>query len=90
MTSTRSISITRKAGVYGAQVLLDGTDIANGIDGLTVTMHAGQPANVELSIPIVDITEIQDTEARVYISPASREALTALGWTPPVGEDATP
>jgi len=90
MAHSRSISITSKAGALGAQVLLDGTNIANGVDAITVTMRAGQPTSVELNIPVIDITEIQHAGARVYISPASRAVLEALGWTPPAepGEEA--
>lgn len=76
----------RKLDTYGHEVILDGADIANGIDGLTITMHAGQPTSVELSIPIIDVTEVQDAETRILVPDATRDALIALGWTPPTEE----
>ena len=82
MAHSRSISITSKPNAF-TQVLLDGRNIASGVDAITVTMRVGQSINVELNIPVIDITEIQHAGARVYISPASRAALEALGWTPP-------
>lgn len=83
MTTTHSLKISKLDGRYGHEVLLDGADIANGIDGLTITMRAGQPASVELSMPIIDVTELQDPEARFHISDATRALLVALGWTAP-------
>lgn len=82
MATKHSLKISKFDG-YGHEVLLDGTDIANGIDGLTITMHAGRPTSVELSMPIVDITELQDPEARFHISDATRALLIHLGWTAP-------
>jgi hypothetical protein len=82
MTTKHTIEIS-KIDPYGHRVLLDGTDIANSINGLTITMRAGLPASVELSLPIIDVTEIQDAEARILIPDATRDTLTALGWTPP-------
>jgi hypothetical protein len=77
-----------KYDTHGHEILLDGTDIANGIDGLTITMRAGHPASVELSMPIVDVTELQDPETRILIPDATRDVLLALGWTPPADPDA--
>ncbi|SEO83287.1 hypothetical protein [Actinacidiphila rubida] len=82
----------RKYDTYGHEVILDGTNIANGIDGLTITMRAGQPSKVEVSMPIVDVTELQDPEPRILVTDATRAALLALGWTAPAepGEKPTP
>jgi hypothetical protein len=85
MTTKHTIEIS-KIDPYGHRVLLDGTDIANSINGLTITMRAGLPASVELSLPIIDVTEIQDAEARILIPDTTRDTLTALGWTPPADE----
>jgi hypothetical protein len=82
MTTKHTIEIS-KLDAYGHRILLDGTDIANGISGLTITMCAGQPASIELTFPIIDVTELHDPEARILIPDTTRDTLTALGWTAP-------
>ena len=79
---THKVSITGN-GVTETSVVVDGVDLARGLTGLELTMGVGQIPQLTLDVQLIDTTEIQDIEARVYLSPASHDALVALGWTPP-------
>ncbi|MFD9603308.1 hypothetical protein [Streptomyces sp. NPDC059970] len=65
------------------RVVIDGTDIAKGLAGLTVHVHAGEVPRVELDVHLTDVSRLGSVEAEVALSAGSHEALVALGWTPP-------
>lgn len=63
-------------------VYLDGQELG-GVRGFTVTAEVGQPTRVELDVLVLNRTALELVEAEVFIHPAARDTLTALGWTPP-------
>lgn len=72
------------------RVLIDGTDIAKGLTGLTLRLGADQVPRLELDLQLADMTGLGPIEAEVHLRKASHEALVALGWTPPASERRDP
>lgn len=81
MTNTHTLAIHSK-GTH-ATVHLDGTDIAHALTGIALTLGVNKAATATLDLVIVDVTEVQDTEARIVIPDATRDLLVQLGWTAP-------
>jgi hypothetical protein len=81
------ITITPGFGT-GSRVEIDGHDITNAVRGLTIHGEAGSLADITLDLLILDVTEMQDEHARIFIPEETRAALLALGWTPPPDEPA--
>ncbi|WP_282686318.1 MULTISPECIES: hypothetical protein [unclassified Streptomyces] len=69
-------------------VLVNGQDISHCVRGLTLTADVGRdvPA-LELDLVVYEATV--EGKAHVSIPPSTADVLTALGWTPPDGYDAT-
>lgn len=65
------------------RVFLNGVDISNGITGFELEANTREFPQLELKPFIVDVTEIQDVEARYYLPHSTVELLKQLGWTPP-------
>ena len=74
------------AGGHG-QVLVDGQDISNAVQSLSLAAHVGQSPVLQLVLNVATI-ESATGGARVHVvmPDATRAALIALGWTPPAGE----
>lgn len=70
-----------RPGGSPSQVMVDGTDLANGCRAIDVhTEFDGHPMlTLHLLLPEITV----DGEVRLWIPAATREALVALGWTPP-------
>jgi hypothetical protein len=83
--SRHRVEITPDWPPGNGSVLIDGHDIANAVREarVVVVVPAGEAPRVELELGVVNITPLGATEAEVYISPETRDALIALGWTPP-------
>lgn len=77
------LGITAKAPGEHSTVTLDGHDIARALTGLTLTLGVGQVPTATLDLLLLDITEVQDAETRILVPDATRDVLTALGWTAP-------
>jgi hypothetical protein len=88
MPDTHRLAITA-TGVGTAEVLLNGQDIANALTGLTLDMGVGKVPTATLDLLLIDTTKVQDAETRIFIPDATREALLALGWTPPTEPEPT-
>lgn len=85
MTTNHRLAINAPSP-RAVEVHLNGQDIAHGLTGLTLTMGAGRVPQATLDLLILDVTEVQDTETRILIPDTTRDALIALGWTPPADE----
>ncbi len=73
----------RSKGI-GHSVLIDGTDIARNLTGLTLHMGiAGEVPQLVLDVQLIDVTEIGSIEADVLLGQGVAETLKKLGWTPP-------
>jgi hypothetical protein len=64
------------------KIVLDDVDVSNGFNFCQLTMRAGDLAVLELGAPVIENGWVGG-EVAVQILPATREALIALGWTPP-------
>jgi hypothetical protein len=67
----------------GHSVLIDGTDIAKSLTGLTLRMGAGAVPQLVLDVQLIDVTELGSVEAEVLLGNGVAETLKKLGWTPP-------
>jgi hypothetical protein len=77
------LAIRATATGHGRTVTLDGNDISKALTGVTLTLGVGQVPTATLDLLLIDVTEVQDAETRILIPDATRDALTAIGWTPP-------
>jgi hypothetical protein len=74
-----------KLGRHGSgNVLLNGTDVASAVSGLTLRAIAGEPTELVLAVQ-VDEVEV-DGDLHVQVPPAVRGLLIASGWTPPADQ----
>lgn len=64
------------------KIVLDDVDVSNGFNYCSLVMRAGDLAVLELGSPIIENGWVGG-EVEVQILPATRDALIALGWTPP-------
>lgn len=64
------------------KIILNDEDVSDGFNYCCIEMRAGHIATMTLDAPIIDHGWVGG-EAEVQIMPATREALIALGWTPP-------
>lgn len=70
-----------RPGCY--QILIDGTDIAQGVTELDLSMRLNEVPTVTLDLKLIDVTELGSIEAEVMLGAGVHDALVALGWTPP-------
>lgn len=81
--STISISNMRPSI---AKIEIDGVDISNAIRSFTLTHGYGQHPVLELELALIDVTTLDAPEAEYLLTSATRDALLAMGWTPPAAE----
>lgn len=80
--SMHSVEITSN-GAY-ASIVLDGQDIARGVQAYEVRHEVGQYPEVELTLNIVTgQTASAEADVIVYLPDEAIAALLAAGWTPP-------
>ncbi|MEV7154905.1 hypothetical protein AB0N77_09800 [Streptomyces misionensis] len=72
------------AGGPGAQVELDGQNIAGSLTGLTLRLGVDEMPTATLDLLIHDFGA--ETEARFVLPDECRDLLVRLGWTPPAEE----
>jgi hypothetical protein len=68
----------------GAQVELDGQNIANVLTGLTLRMGVGEIPTATLDLVVFDLGA--EAEVRFEVPDECRDLLVRLGWTPPAEE----
>ncbi|PZT70190.1 hypothetical protein DN402_31725 [Streptomyces sp. SW4] len=85
-TRTGNLRIVSTGGP-GAQVELDGENIANALTGLTLRMGVDRMPTATLDLVVYDLGA--EAEVRFEVPDECRELLVRLGWTPPA-EEATP
>lgn len=71
-------------GPSSCTVKIDGKDVAPYVVGYYVTHRVGELPRVELQL--VGLERFSG-QADAVLPPSAVEALTALGWTPPLGRD---
>lgn len=82
--TAKHVAISLRRGV--GEILVDGRDIAHGVTDLTLTVGARRPAALVVELAVFLVRDVQvDGEAitTVRMPDATRDALIALGWTPP-------
>lgn len=62
-------------------IVVDGHDLSNITRGFTFTASVDEMPRLTVHLDLVDV--IADGEVRCDVPPETREALIALGWTPP-------
>lgn len=84
MSGPHRLSITPTGrGYRGYRVEVDGTDIADAVQALTVEMNGGRPVTAELDLGFVEIARFDSPDAEILFAQDSHDALVHLGWTPP-------
>lgn len=79
-----AIQITPGVPVADSHVVIDGHDISTAVRRVTVDMDCADAVpEVRLSLAFVEVTSFAAAEAEVILDEPTREALIALGWTPP-------
>lgn len=71
-------------GRASSQIVVDGKDLANGCRAIELYGEAADLPRLTLHLQLPEITV--DDQVRAWIPDGTREALIALGWTPPPGE----
>jgi hypothetical protein len=83
MTRPRLTIAPNANGLGRHKVLADGQDISHGVRSVRLSLDPGELPSVELELAVIEIDGIDVEESRLYVPDATREALIALGWTPP-------
>lgn len=72
-----------RAGTDGNEVIrLDDARIEHAVRGLTLYAEVGEPTRLHLDLLLRDGVHL-DGDVTVTVPSATRDALIALGWTPP-------
>ncbi|MGW4663218.1 hypothetical protein [Streptosporangium sandarakinum] len=71
------------------QVVVDGQDISDAVNSLTLRVEGGVLPVVDVELAMVEVTRIDSEDAELYIPLTTRDALIALGWTPPPASSTT-
>jgi hypothetical protein len=83
-------TLTLSGGPPPYKVTLDGQDLSEGIRRLTIDVAGDSLPRVEaeLIIHAIEVTDlgVKDSSFVLSMPDEAREALIALGWTPPAGE----
>lgn len=70
-------------GPANQRVVIDGVDISDGVTTWALGLGEDQIPRLELTMVLPDPTKAGSTGTEVTVSEAMRDALMALGWTPP-------
>ncbi|RSN12827.1 hypothetical protein DMB42_11660 [Nonomuraea sp. WAC 01424] len=84
--SERKLTLSGGRGSYS--VTLDGHDLSKGLRSLSIDVDprkSGPRVSAELAIDAIEVTGLALRDSRSFVSmpDGAREALIALGWTPP-------
>lgn len=77
----RSAHITLAKGRGTVEV--GGVDLARAVQGLNLSAEAGSPPVLTLDLRLIELSQFESDETVIHIPAATRDALVALGWTPP-------
>lgn len=84
--STASIRVGAVAGVSkGDRIEINGHDITTAVRRMTLAAEVGELTTLTLDLGATQGV-VFDGEVNVHLAEAARNALLALGWTPPPGE----
>lgn len=80
----RSVKAEIEVSGHGrdGRVVLDGHDVTNGVRGFVLRAGVDCVTELELDVVAADGATF-DGEVRLVIPESTRDALVALGWTPP-------
>ncbi len=81
--SGRRVHISTEGKPAGqASIKVDGHEISGGVRSLRLDMDTDSFPFIGLDMAVMDVSaDLEDT--RIVVTPGCREALLALGWTPP-------
>lgn len=84
---TTVTTLDARIGATSATVRVDGVDISHALTGLTITAGAGEGPTATLDLAIHEESghHVTATDVRLRVPDDTRDALVALGWTPPDG-----
>lgn len=78
---TRNVVIKAQAG--GPHSLtVDGHDISKGVRSLALDIERGSLPMLSIDLAVFEVTDVEGP-ARLLIPDGTRDALVAMGWTPP-------
>jgi hypothetical protein len=82
-----SVRLTPGTPAANSHIEIDGHDISKAVRRVTLDIPANaDPPELRIELAHVEYQPIDMTDAKVVITEPSREALIALGWTPPAEE----
>lgn len=64
-------------------VVVDGVDISRGVQGLSLRSRIDHLTELTLDLAVFDVAELDVEGATILVPDGTRDALVALGWTPP-------
>jgi hypothetical protein len=70
-------------GVGKYRIELDGADISAAVAGAEIALSPGEPPEIRLELAAEVLQRFDAPGARVHVGAEVRDALIALGWTPP-------
>lgn len=70
-------------GIGHGRLVIGGHDISNAVRAFVVRGGVGELPTLELDLSVHDVTRLESVEMEILVPPATRDALIALGWTPP-------
>jgi len=79
------MKITPGMGAHAIHV--DGHDLSRGVRTVRLTLEPGDAPHVELEMAIIEMDPVEFETPNLYIPDATRDALVALGWTPPASDE---
>lgn len=82
MTAAR-FEVSGMPGTSTCTVKLNGEEIQNAVQGLTIRGRCNAPFEVELDVVVFKGLHFETSEADVIIPDSTCDLLIKLGWTPP-------
>lgn len=67
----------------GGRVVVNGMDISSTVRGLKWESEVGSVPRMTLDLRLFDVTTVGSPETEIFLPTETRDALIALGWTPP-------
>ena len=68
---------------FDSTIELDGTDLSHAVRRIDVSAQPGNLTQVTLDLGVVEVQRLDAEKADVLIPDDAKDALIALGWTPP-------
>lgn len=84
--ASRKVRLRLPASGRGAEVEVDGHQVASAVVSVGLDVEAGEMPRLNLSLRLQEV-EVEGDMA-VVVSESTHSALIALGWTPPEGRNA--